>query len=122
MPASARSVLVVDDDEDVRECLADVLRDEGYHVETAANGQEALDRLERQPAPDVVLLDLMMPVMNGWMTLDALRTRRDPPPVLVVSAGVPPPPAGAADYLPKPVDLDALLRKVDAVFRHDLVI
>ena len=118
MPAPARSVLLVDDDDDVLESMALVLRDEGYQVETASNGKEALERLDRFPAPGVMLLDLMMPVMNGWMTLDALRTRRDPPPVVVVSAGVPPPPAGALDYLPKPVDLEALLAKVHAAFAH----
>ena len=109
-------MLVVDDDEDVRDSVALVLRDEGYQVETAVNGKEALDRLDRKPPPGLMLLDLMMPVMSGWATLDALRDRRDAPKVLVVSAGVPPSPAGAVGYLRKPVDLDMLLRKVDATF------
>ena len=116
MQQNIRSVLVVDDDEDVRDSVAFVLRDEGYQVETAGNGKEALERLDHMPAPGLMLLDLMMPVMSGWATLDALRDRRDAPPVLVVSAGVPPSPAGAMDYLRKPVDVDMLLRKVAAAF------
>ena len=111
-----RSVLLVDDDDDVRDSLAIVLRDEGYHVETASNGKEALDMLARMPPPGVVLLDLMMPVMNGWTTLQVMRQRRVPSRVVVVSAAVPPPPPGVSDYLRKPVDLDQLLAKVDAAF------
>lgn len=118
MPGDVRSVLVVDDDEDVRDSVATILRDEGYHVETAANGKEALEKLERIPPPGAVLLDLMMPVMNGWSTLEALRKRGPAPPVVVVSAAVRPPPPGIAAYLRKPIDVDVLLRKLDDVMKQ----
>ena len=64
-----------------------VLEDEGYTVETAANGAEALEKLRHLPAPSVVLLDLMMPVMNGWRFLQLVNSGRPPDfPVVVVSA------------------------------------
>jgi CheY-like chemotaxis protein len=61
-----RSILIVEDDDDIREDLAALLRLRGYEVSTSANGREALERLQRGPLPSVILLDLMMPVMNGW--------------------------------------------------------
>ncbi len=112
------TVLVVEDDETVRETLCMVLEDEGYDVESAANGQEALRHLRSAPPPCLILLDLMMPVMSGWEF--RLQQRQDPTlssiPVVVVSAvtnGVDP--VGALDaiaYFKKPVDLDALLSTV----------
>jgi CheY-like chemotaxis protein len=66
-------VLIVDDDEGIRESLEDILRDRGYEVASAANGKDALAFVRaaaRKPA--VVLLDLMMPVMDGWQVLEAL--------------------------------------------------
>ena len=102
----------MDDDEDVRDSLALVLRDEGYDVQTAANGKEALDKLDHMPPPAVVLLDLMMPVMNGWKTLEQLRARKLEAPVIIISAAVPPAPPEATGYLRKPVDLDQLLQKM----------
>ena len=59
-------VLVVDDDYSVLDAMKDILEDEGYEVSVAANGLEALKELARGPRPCVILLDLMMPVMNGW--------------------------------------------------------
>lgn len=66
-PRSNELVLVIEDDEAVRESIAQLLRDEAFHVETASNGREALQLLRRTPTlPSVILLDLMMPVMDGW--------------------------------------------------------
>ena len=82
-----REVLVVDDDPFIVEALAELLRDEGYSVRTASNGLEALQALEQRCA-DVLLLDLMMPIMDGFEVLKRLDTDaayRDMP-VLVVSA------------------------------------
>jgi CheY-like chemotaxis protein len=110
--SSAASILLVDDDEDIRESLAYVLQAEGYRVELASNGQEALERLHSGPAPSVVVLDLMMPVMSGWQLLEELSALRSTVPVLVVSAAVPPRPEGVAGCLGKPFDLDTLLAKV----------
>lgn len=62
----AQPVLVVDDDADIREQLAEILADEGYDVITAANGVEALERVRAGARPALILLDLFMPVMDGW--------------------------------------------------------
>lgn len=64
------SILVVDDDEDVRECLCDLLMHEGYGVASVADGGAALEHLATKPAPDVVLLDLRMPKMDGYEFLE----------------------------------------------------
>lgn len=66
-----KSILVADDNDDVRDSVVDALSAEGYHVEGAKNGKEALKILETMPGPTLVLLDLMMPVMSGWEFLDA---------------------------------------------------
>ena len=80
---------MVDDDEDARRLIAAYLSEEGYEIQTAGNGQEALDILGRF-SPDLVILDLMMPVMDGMAFLDAIRA--DPRyrhlPVIIVTAKV----------------------------------
>lgn len=92
---------------------------EGHTVRTAANGRDALTELERGPRPCVILLDLMMPVMNGWELRAAIA--RDPRlsdiPLVVVSAVTAEIARrlAASDYVPKPVDLDRLL---DVVCEH----
>ena len=63
---STQRVLVVDDDQDIRDALCELLRDEGYEVIAVANGEEALTYLKAGNLPCVILLDLMMPVMDGW--------------------------------------------------------
>lgn len=63
---SGRSVLVVEDDDDVREGLVALLRRRGVSVTTTSNGQEALEAIDRDGPPDLMIVDLMMPVMNGW--------------------------------------------------------
>jgi DNA-binding response OmpR family regulator len=107
------SVLVVDDETDIREAVAELLADEGYQVLDAADGEEAL-RKARAFHPDVVLLDLMMPGMNGWEF--CAQRKGDPElasiPVIVLSAlgrvqGI-----DAAGYLQKPFELDDLLTAV----------
>jgi CheY-like chemotaxis protein len=108
-------VLVVDDEEDIRVSLADVLSAEGYDVDTAPNGFEAWQRLQAQ-RPDVVLVDLMMPVMNGWDF--QARVRHDPmhatTPLVAVSA-VRDPDSGTRfnAYLRKPFDIETLLGVVE---------
>jgi CheY-like chemotaxis protein len=73
-PARDVEILLVDDELDLREDLAFLLADEGYRVRTAAHGVEALALLEGGARPAVILLDLMMPVMDGWETRARLRT------------------------------------------------
>jgi CheY-like chemotaxis protein len=106
------SVLVVDDDDAIREVIAEVLRDEGYDVSSAGNGEQALRELRKSPHPDLVLLDLMMPVMSGWELLELLQSNADLSgiPVVVVSAMTAP---GVCEHLTKPIDLDRLLATVD---------
>jgi two-component system, OmpR family, alkaline phosphatase synthesis response regulator PhoP len=112
MPESHRaSVLVVDDDEAIREVIAEVLRDEGYDVVCAANGEQALFELKKAHHPDLVLLDLMMPVMSGWEVLEELQGSQELSqiPVVVVSAMSAP---GIHEHLAKPIDLHSLLATV----------
>jgi CheY-like chemotaxis protein len=68
-----KCILIADDNRDIRETIEDALTMEGYRVYTAKNGQEAIDTLRKIDSPALVLLDLMMPVMNGWEFLDAQR-------------------------------------------------
>jgi CheY-like chemotaxis protein len=108
------SVLVVDDDPAIRRLIIAALKRDGYDFLEAPNGREALD-LMRSSKPDVVVLDLMMPVLSGW---DVLRERQSDPfltsiPVIVVSANRDPEVATAVNsgicaFLPKPFDIGAL--------------
>jgi CheY-like chemotaxis protein len=112
-----RVVLVVEDDRDVLEALAETLEETDYQVLRARNGLEALGQLEAHPC-DLILLDLMMPVMNGW---DFRHKQRGTPsiagiPVLLMSAGAHLSTASgeldAVGYVTKPVDVSDLLDTV----------
>ena len=115
-------ILIVEDDDDIREALTQILQLEGYVVREAANGREALDISAQNPTPSLILLDLMMPVMDGWQ----FRTEqlKDPSlskvPVVVISADASVHEKvasfGAASVLPKPISLDRLLRAVEALY------
>ena len=114
-------VLVVDDDPDILEAICDILEAEGYRVARARHGEEALARVEAQ-RPDVILLDLMMPVMDGVAFAQALRLRpavRDVPIVVISADGNPQRAAavGASGYLAKPFDIEALLAQVSGITR-----
>jgi CheY-like chemotaxis protein len=109
-------VLVVDDDPDILDAICDILQAEGYRVERARHGLEALERVAAR-RPDLILLDLMMPVMDGVAFAQALRDRKmdDGLPIVVISADGNPQRAaavGAQVYLAKPFDIDALLGAV----------
>jgi CheY-like chemotaxis protein len=108
-------VLVVDDDEDIRVCLRELLADEGYRVETAVHGRQALDVLMRGERPCLVLLDLMMPVMDGVELLAHVRARPELSkiPVVVVSAASCAEPPEGTKLLRKPVPFDAILHEVE---------
>jgi CheY-like chemotaxis protein len=119
---SDRSILLVDDDPDVRESIGEALEDEGYHVTSASNGKEALRLLKDDHLrPELILLDIMMPEMDGW-TFRA-EQRKDPElapiPVLVFTAyGSPKDVAQqlqAAGFLRKPLRLDDLLSAISRV-------
>lgn len=108
-----RSVLVVEDDRSIRALVERILRGEGYAVATAENGREALRALEANPdKPGLILLDLMMPVMNGAEFLEVVKrdARWQSLPIVVFSAaGQAARPALADLFLNKPLDLDHLL-------------
>lgn len=114
-------VLVVDDDPDIRDMIGQALELEGWRVVGAANGEEALRVAREGPRPDVILLDLMMPVMNGWEFLDDQRRdeRLAAIPVVLISGDErlkeKAAKARVAGFLKKPMDLMELL---DAVQRH----
>ena len=114
-------ILVVEDDFDIREALTQILEEEGYWVRGAANGKEALDVASSGRVPSLILLDLMMPVMNGWQfRAEQLQNPRlASVPVLIISADPHMQPKtatlGVAGLLRKPVSLDELLT---AVKRH----
>lgn len=111
-------VLIVDDQEDARETMAELLEYAGHDVATAANGQEALTYLRGHSRPQLILLDLMMPVMNGWefRRQQLADTGLADIPVAVVSGAdrVEQKEAafGAVTFFVKPVDIDSLLQTV----------
>jgi CheY-like chemotaxis protein len=108
-------VLIVEDDADIRECVQMILEDEGFEVVTASNGAEAEWALAHMNNPCVVLLDLMMPVMNGWELLDHLRRDgrlSDGIRVVVVSASPAQVPDGPVATMRKPVHVDQLIATV----------
>lgn len=109
-------VLIVEDDSHVREALSDALAQEGYQAATAANGREALEWLHAHEPPDAIVLDLMMPVMNGWEFL--IEKRRDPKlasiPVVVVTAAKEAAGQLGAPMLSKPITLARLVSALQA--------
>ena len=109
-------ILVVDDDADVREAVEEILRAEGYETRGAANGKEAQDALESGgERPDLILLDLMMPIMNGWEFYELISRDKSVSsiPVVVMSAQDTDTYAGTLRLLRKPLALDKLLLTVN---------
>jgi CheY-like chemotaxis protein len=119
------TVLVVDDEPDIRHLLAEVLEDEGHTVVTAQDGRDALDQLRDGVTPCAILLDLVMPRMTGWDLVGALR--RDPrlaaipfaimganPRYAAEAVGL-----GARRWLPKPMELEDVISTIDELCRVD---
>jgi CheY-like chemotaxis protein len=112
---SCQSILVVDDDSDIRETLTDILGEEGYRVTGVRNGREALAYLTGRTRPSLILLDMMMPEMDGWRFRQ--EQQRNPAiagiPVVILSAHGNVREAalalGVADYLRKPLRVENLL-------------
>jgi CheY-like chemotaxis protein len=109
-------ILIVDDDPDIRDSLREVLEDEGYTVNSVANGREALEYLHHSPRPCVILLDLMMPVMDGWQF--RREQKQDPaiatiPLIVITATGKRPVLIDADELVMKPLDLGRLFEAIE---------
>lgn len=113
------AILIIEDDTDIRETFREVLELEGYKVLTAANGKDAIDRADPAQPVALILLDLMMPVMNGWEFLESRKNSpslADVPVVVVTAAGARPEKIPqASETIKKPVEIDTL---IDAAARY----
>jgi CheY-like chemotaxis protein len=113
---SCNTILVIEDDKDIRDMLALSLEVEGYQVTRAANGKEGLEVLRTAPNPFLILLDLMMPVMNGWEFLQAMRkddALAGIPVVLVSAFSDQIQNEDVQGIISKPIELDVLLKIIE---------
>lgn len=113
-------VLIVDDNPDILTLLRTNLQAAGFETAEAANGQVALQKIDREK-PDLILLDLMMPVLDGWGVLERLKLRHNLPPIIVISASDSPSnidraqQLGVTAYVTKPFNLVGLVQLVQSV-------
>ena len=118
----AISVLVVEDDKNIQELLQMYLEKEGYAVTTADDGGQGLTKF-RAIKPDLVLLDVMMPVMDGWAVCKAIRADSQTPVIMLTAKGetddkVTGLKSGADDYITKPFEMKEVLARMEAVLRR----
>ncbi len=118
----AVSVLIVEDDLHISELLQMYLEKEGYRVTCAANGGAGLEKF-REISPDLVLLDVMMPVMDGWGVCRAIRAESQTPIIMLTAKGetddkVAGLKTGADDYITKPFEMKEVLARIEAVLRR----
>lgn len=114
-PMADDTILIVEDDLDIRNTIQDALEIEGYNVLTASNGKEALEILEKSEKPCLILMDLMMPVMGGRECIDILKKdiRLASIPIFVISSIADKQNTiGAVGFIKKPADLNILLKMV----------
>ena len=107
-----KKILVIEDDPNIREVMTMALEFEGFKVISSGNGKEGLEALQSGPLPNLILLDLMMPVMNGWEFMESFKKLEEynKIPVLVVSAySEKAKSVECTAFVPKPVDLETLL-------------
>lgn len=122
--SSTSRILVVDDDDTIRETVAEALQLDGFNVETARNGAEALAAVRERP-PSGIVLDLMMPIMTGWQFLERCRANHlcNGIPIVVMSAYSKLPEEasrlGVKGCIAKPFDLDVLLGAIERAVRHN---
>ena len=116
-----RRVLIVDDDQRNILALSAVMRAKGFMVESALNGESGLAVLKTNPGIDLVLMDIMMPVMDGYQAIRAIREDKkiSDTPIIALTAKAMKTDrkkcieAGASDFCPKPVDINLLMQKID---------
>src|ERR1700687_3702993 len=125
MPAKKTTILTADDDPQLLRLVARNLQLEGYDVITASDGQQALEQIEMR-VPDLVLLDLMMPKMDGFAVCHRVREFSAVPIIIITARGqdqdkVRGLDLGADDYLTKPFSVDELLARVRAVLRRSQI-
>lgn len=118
----AKKILIVEDDANIRELLRLYLEREGYAVVEAANGVEGV-KLWKTEKPDMLLLDVMMPVMDGWAVCKEIRATSDVPIIMLTAKGetadrVSGLEMGADDYIVKPLEMPEVIARVRAVFRR----
>src|SRR5262249_17190482 len=115
---SRKTLLIVEDNAIAREGLAVVLRREGYNVVTVANGQEALDYLRKPPPPDLILLDMLLPVLDGWHFLERLKANKTvaAAPVIVTTGTILTrewaTAHGCAGFVRKPIECETLMAEI----------
>lgn len=120
-------ILVVDDDRNTRRLMRAVLEPEGYTVTEAENGEDALGVLDREHV-DLVILDIMMPVMDGYEFTRTLRDNRNDLPILMVTARQLPDDrytgfmVGTDDYITKPIDKKEMLLRIRALLRRSRIV
>ena len=120
-------VLAVDDDKNTRRLVQAVLENEGYQVTTAINGDDALNKLEQEHI-DLVVLDIMMPGMDGYAFTKTIRDGQNDLPILMVSAKQLPEDrhqgfiVGTDDYITKPIDVEEMLLRIKALLRRARIV
>lgn len=118
----AATILLIEDDRNISELLQLYLEKEGYTVAAAPDGRQGLDKFHAI-APDLILLDVMMPVMNGWETCRAIRAESQVPIIMLTAKSetddkVMGLKAGADDYITKPFEMKEVLARIEAILRR----
>ena len=117
-----RKILIVDDEIEMRQLLKIYLRQDNYQVDEAENGQEAYEKMKKNDY-DLMILDVMMPIMDGWQTIEQVRKISDIPIIMLTAKGTTQDKVigfstGADDYLVKPFDEAELLVRIKALLRR----
>ena len=118
----SKKILIVEDDGNIRELLRLYLEREGYEITEAANGEEGVE-LWRKINPDMILLDVMMPIMDGWQVCKIIRKESKVPIIIMTAKGetfdkVIGLEMGADDYIVKPLEMREVIARVRAIFRR----
>ena len=122
----ATTILLIEDDRNISELLELYLKKEGYAVEAAYDGRQGLEMF-RTLQPDLILLDVMMPVMNGWDTCRAIRAESQVPIIMLTAKSetddkVMGLKAGADDYITKPFEMREVLARIEAILRRTVTV